>query len=320
MGGDAQRAVCIDPAFAVERHAVRAIDVGPSLRAVVAADAVEDALGAALGAGRGLDRGLGRLLLSAAARQGEQDGDGEPDAHRTSCLPLRLLRQLPRIECGFTHFVEGGRALARIPGGQASSDHERCSAMPLSASLPRKIAASVALLAAVAGIAAAGTSAALRHSTSRLSSAGTVDLQLNGSDTNQTIGQMTTAAPGDSITRTVSVENNGTLAFADVLLTTEGSSSNALTAATSGLQMVVDRCSVAWTGTDAAATCDGTITPVIASTDVVGSNRSLSLALDPSATAYLRIKLTLPSGYPDNTGVSNATRFTFDALQRTATA
>ncbi len=189
--------------------------------------------------------------------------------------------------------------------------------MPLSASLPRKITASVALLAAVAGIAAAGTSAGA----SRPVSAGTVDLQVNGSDTNQTIGGMPKgAAPGDSITRTVSVENSGTLAFADVLLTTEGSSSNALTAATSGLQMVVDRCSVAWTGTDAAATCVGTVTPVIASTDMVGSNRSLSLALDPSATAYLRIKLTLPSGYADNTGVSNTTRFTFDALQRTATA
>ena len=188
--------------------------------------------------------------------------------------------------------------------------------MRISASLPRKIAASVALLAAVAAIAAAGSSAGA----TRPVSAGTVGLQLNGFDTNQTIGEMTAAAPGDSVTRTVSVENNGTLAFADVLLTTEGSSSNALTAATSGLQMVVDRCSVSWTGTDAAASCGGTVIPVIASTDMVGSNRSLSLALDPSATAYLRIKLTLPSDYADNTGVSNATRFTFDALQRTATA
>ena len=84
--------------------------------------------------------------------------------------------------------------------------------------------------------------------------------------------------------------------------------------------MVVDKCSVAWTGTDAAATCAGTVAQVIAPTDVVGSNRSLSLALDPSATAYLRIKLTLPSSYAENTGASNATRFTFDALQRTATA
>ena len=103
-----------------------------------------------------------------------------------------------------------------------------------------------------------------------------------------------------------------------MLLTTEGPS-NALTAATSGLQMVVDKCSVAWTGTDAAATCGGAVTPVIASTDVVGSKRSLSLALRPSAAAHMRIKLTLPSGYDDNTGVSNATRFTFDALQQTAT-
>src|SRR6188508_2098577 len=129
--------------------------------------------------------------------------------------------------------------------------------MLLTVSLSRKIAASVALLAAVSGIAAAGTSAALRHSTSasRPDSAGTFELRLNGSDTNQTIGEMTTSAPGDSITRTMLVENSGTVAFADVLLTTEGSSSNALTAARSGLQMVVDRCSVAWTGTDAAATC-----------------------------------------------------------------
>ena len=80
-------------------------------------------------------------------------------------------------------------------------------------------------------------------------------MQLSGSDTNQTVSEMTAGAPGDSITRTVSVENNGTLAFADVMLTTEGTSSNALTAATSGLQMVVDKCSVAWTGADAAATC-----------------------------------------------------------------
>ena len=82
VGGDAQPAVCIDPALAVEWHAVHALDVSPSLRAVVAADAVEDALGAALGAGRGVDLRQSRLLLSAAARQGEQDGDREPDAHR----------------------------------------------------------------------------------------------------------------------------------------------------------------------------------------------------------------------------------------------
>lgn len=145
-------------------------------------------------------------------------------------------------------------------------------------------------------------------------------MQVNGSDTNQTVSDVTTSAPGDSITRTVSVENNGTVAFADVMLTTKGSSSNALTAASSGLQMVVDKCSVAWTGADAAATCGGTVTAVIASTDLVGSNRSLSLALSPSAAAYVRIKLTLPSSYDDNTGVSNATRITFDALQSTATA
>jgi spore coat-associated protein N len=191
--------------------------------------------------------------------------------------------------------------------------------MRVSTSLPRKIAASVTLLAAAAGIAGVGTFATLSDSTSpnQIVSAGNSDLRLNGSDTNQTVSEVTTSAPGDSITRTVSVENNGTLGFADVMLTTEGSSSNALTAATSGLQMVVDKCSVAWTGADAAATCGGSVTPVIASADVVGSNRSLSLALDPSAAAYLRIKLTLPSGYDDNTGVSNATTFTFDALQRT---
>jgi len=186
-------------------------------------------------------------------------------------------------------------------------------------SLPRKIAASVTLLAAAAAIAGVGAYATLSDSTSpsQIVSTGNSDLRLSGSDTNQTVSEMTTGAPGDSITRTVSVENNGTLAFADVLLTTEGSTSKALTAATSGLQMVVDKCSVAWTGADAAATCGGSVTPVIASTDVVGSNRSLSLALGPSAAAYIRIKLTLPLSYDDNTGVSNATRFTFDALQRT---
>jgi len=191
--------------------------------------------------------------------------------------------------------------------------------MPLSTSLSRKIAASVTLLAAAAGVACLGTYATLGNAAgpTQVVSAGTVVLQLSGSDTNQTVSEMTAAAPGDSITRTVSVENNGTLAFADVMLTTEASSSNALTAAMSGLQMVVDKCSVAWTGADAAATCGGSVTQVIASTDVVGSNRSLSLALDPSAAAHIRIKLTLPSSYDDNTGVSNATRFTFDALQRT---
>ena len=235
---------------------------------------------------------------------------------------------MPRNDRGLSHFVEGASALERIPGGKGSGDHEKrpesstygaVLPTPRSTSLPRKIAASLTLLAAAAGIAGVGTYATLGDSASPIQvvSAGTVDLQLNGSDTNTTVSDVTPSAPGDSITRTVSVENNGTVSFADVMLTAKGSSSNALTAATSGLQMVVDKCSVAWTGADAAATCGGSVTPVIASTDVVGSNRSLSLPLSPSTAAYVRIKLTLPSSYNDNTGVSNATRFTFDALQRT---
>jgi spore coat-associated protein N len=69
--------------------------------------------------------------------------------------------------------------------------------------------------------------------------------------------------------------------LASVTLTNTAATSSPLnTDTTNGLQMVIDKCSVAWTegGTAPAYTytCSGTTSSVLASTPVVGSNLAMS--------------------------------------------
>jgi hypothetical protein len=133
-------------------------------------------------------------------------------------------------------------------------------------------------------------------------------------------------APGDTIQRSVDLTNSGSLDLASVTLTTTASPSSLLdTDAANGLQMVIDKCSQAWTesGPPYTYSCGGSTTTLVASRAVIGSGISLggSLAsLTSGGTDRLRVTLTLPSGAGNTLQNQSSTiSYAFTGTQRAAT-
>lgn len=193
-----------------------------------------------------------------------------------------------------------------------------------------KLLATVAVLGAAASIAGLGTYATWTSTTSEnhTISSGTVTIALGatGAATNRLNVGASALAPGDTVQRSVDLTNSGSIDLAGVTLTTTASPSSLLdTDATNGLQMVVDKCSAAWTeaGPPFTYTCSGSTSSVLASRAVIGSNLSLSNlgVTAPGATDHLRVTLTLPSG-ADNSfqNKSSTITYAFTGTQRTATS
>src|SRR5919199_6930413 len=168
-----------------------------------------------------------------------------------------------------------------------------------------KLIATLAVLGAAASIAGLGTYATFTSTTSQSHSisSGTVTIALGatGAATNRLNIGASGLAPGDTIQRSVDLTNSGSLDLASITLTTTASPSSSLdTDATNGLQMVIDKCSAAWTesGPPYTYTCSGSTSTVLASRAVIGSNLSLSNLTSTTAgnTDHLRATLTLPSG------------------------
>jgi spore coat-associated protein N len=193
-----------------------------------------------------------------------------------------------------------------------------------------KLLATVAVLGAAASIAGLGTYATWTSTTSEnhTISSGTVTIALGatGAATNRLNVGASALAPGDTVQRSVDLTNSGSIDLSGVTLTTTASPSSLLdTDATNGLQMVVDKCSVAWTeaGLPYTYTCSGTTSSVLASRAVIGSNLSLSnlVATTPGQTDHLRVTLTLPSGAPNTLQNQSSTiTYAFTGTQRTATS
>jgi spore coat-associated protein N len=193
-----------------------------------------------------------------------------------------------------------------------------------------KLLATVAVLGAAASIAGLGTYATWTSTTSEnhTISSGTVTIALGatGAATNRLNVGASALAPGDTVQRSVDLTNSGSIDLSGVTLTTTASPSSLLdTDATNGLQMVVDKCSVAWTeaGLPYTYTCSGTTSSVLASRAVIGSNLSLSnlVATTPGQTDHLRVTLTLPSAAPNTLQNQSSTiTYAFTGTQRTATS
>jgi predicted ribosomally synthesized peptide with SipW-like signal peptide len=193
----------------------------------------------------------------------------------------------------------------------------------------RKLLASLAVLGAAASIAGLGTFATFTSTTSasHTVSSGTVTIALGatGASTNRLTVGASAIAPGDTIQRSVDLIDSGSIDLASITLTTTATSSSLLdTDTTNGLQMVIDKCSVAWTeaGPPYTYTCSGSTSSVLASQPVVGSNAALSnLTLTAGATDHLRVTVTLP-GTAGNSlqNLSSTIAYTFTGVQRAGTS
>ena len=198
-----------------------------------------------------------------------------------------------------------------------------------SAGLTRKLIASVAVLGAAASIAGLGTYATFTSTTSQSHtiSSGTVTIALGatGAATNRLNIGATAVAAGDTIQRSVDLINSGSIDLASITLTTTASPSSLLdTDAANGLQMVIDKCSQAWTeaGPPYTYTCGGTTSSVVGSRPVIGGNLALSnmSAFTNGVTDHLRVTLMLPSAAPNSfQNQSSTISYAFTGTQRAAT-
>ncbi|MEY2437722.1 MAG: spore coat-associated protein [Acidimicrobiaceae bacterium] len=198
-------------------------------------------------------------------------------------------------------------------------------------STSKKVLLSLGALGVAAGIASLGTFATFTSTTSasQTVSSGTVTIALGatGAATNRLTVNASGLVPGDTVQRSFDLTNSGSQNLASIGLTTTASPTSLLDSdGTNGLQMVVDKCSIAWVevGTSPAFTytCAGTTTTVIASRAVIGSGLNMAslAALTSGGTDHLRVTLTLPST-TGNTfqGLSSTVTYSFLGTQRTAT-
>ena len=197
-----------------------------------------------------------------------------------------------------------------------------------------KLLVSAALLAGAASAAGLGTFGSFTSTTSASEAvnSGTVTIGLGtagGTDNRLTVGAAN-IVPGDTVQRAVKLSNLGNADLSGVTLTTAATTSSLLDSNTGGLQLSIDKCSVAWTegGTAPAYTytCGGSTSTVLAPVPVIGANRTLanlsSLVAGPtSAPDYLRVTLSFPTA-ADNTfqNQSSVIDFTFTGTQRAGTS
>lgn len=195
------------------------------------------------------------------------------------------------------------------------------SATTPTSSTARKVVGSLGVLGAAAAVAGMGTFGTFTDSTTPVTAtvaSGTVDINL--AQAGEAI-PVTTAGfvPGDSITRTANLSNDGTSPLASVRLSTTVATPSVLaTDVTNGLQLAVSSCSVAWS---AATTCAGTERVFYAGPVLADLTLSAPASLAPGATDFLAFTVSLPTS-ADNTfqGQSAALSLTFTGTQRTGTA
>lgn len=184
------------------------------------------------------------------------------------------------------------------------------------------------------GAIAAGTGAlatwTATTSASNTVAAGTVSVALGstGASTNRLTVNASGLVPGDTVQRSFNLTNTGSQDLASVALTTTASPSSLLdTDTTNGLQMVIDRCSVAWTEAGSSPaftyTCGGSTTTITSSRPVIQSALTMSGlgALTAGATDYLRLTLTFPSTAGASfQGLSSTLTYSFLGTQRAGVA
>jgi hypothetical protein len=195
----------------------------------------------------------------------------------------------------------------------------------------RKVLGSLSVIGAAAAVAGMGTFGSFTDSTAPLNAsvaAGTLSIELNATNSSATLPMTATAfVPGDSMSRSVDLVNNGDVDFANLSMVVAASQATAAsplnTDALKGLQLSVSSCSVPWTETKVGAaptyTCSSGATTLISGPAVASSILPVA-STTAKGIDHLVLKLSLPSS-ADNTFQSQKSELsiTFTGSQRTAT-
>jgi spore coat-associated protein N len=188
-----------------------------------------------------------------------------------------------------------------------------------------KVIATIAVLGAAAAIAGLGTFATFTSSTNTSHTIASGTLSLTSGPVNRLGTGASLIAAGDSMQRAIDLNYAGSVDMGSATLTTSASPSSTLdTDTTDGLQLAIDKCSVAWTesGPPYTYTCGGSVSPVLASRPLIGSNVALSnLTLTAGTTDHLRVTVTLPSTAGNAfQNLSSTVGYTFTGVQRAGTS
>ena len=188
-----------------------------------------------------------------------------------------------------------------------------------------KVIATIAVLGAAAAIAGLGTFATFTSSTSTSHTIASGTLSLTSGPVNRLGTGASLIAAGDSMQRAIDLNYAGSVDMGSATLTTSASPSSALdTDTTDGLHLAIDKCSVAWTesGPPYTYTCGGSVSTVLASQPLIGSNVALSnLTLTAGTTDHLRVTVTLPSTAGNAfQNLSSTIGYTFTGVQRAGTS
>jgi spore coat-associated protein N len=188
-----------------------------------------------------------------------------------------------------------------------------------------KVIATIAVLGAAAAIAGLGTFATFTSSTSTSHTIASGTLSLTSGPVNRLGTGASLIAAGDSMQRAIDLNYAGSVDMGSATLTTSASPSSALdTDTTDGLHLAIDKCSVAWTesGPPYTYTCGGSVSTVLASQPLIGSNVGLSnLTLTAGTTDHLRVTVTLPSTAGNAfQNLSSTVGYTFTGVQRAGTS
>ena len=193
----------------------------------------------------------------------------------------------------------------------------------------RKVIGSLGIVGAAAAVAGLGTFGTFTDSTAPLNASvntGTLSITLNPANDTGTLSMAAAGfVPGDSLSRSVNLVNDGSAAFSSLSLnsTTTGAANTLTTDATNGLKLSVQSCSVPWTKPTATTyACSGTTKTLINNMPAVSNNTLPTPAsLAPGATDHLVVTLALPTAAGNEfQGLSSALTLTFGGTQANGTA
>jgi hypothetical protein len=197
------------------------------------------------------------------------------------------------------------------------------------ATTARKIVGSLGVIGAAAAVAGLGTFGAFTDSTTPITTqvqAGKVDINL--SESTALTATATGLVPGDTVTRAITVRNDGDTALSSVTLEVTAPVSSILTTdKVNGLQLALRSCTVPWTpgGSPEAPTLtcgNGSERAITASAAAVGTfPLSGPNSLNPAGIDHLAYTITLPNSADNTFQAKKATlELKFSAVQRAASA